>query len=71
MSDVFLDGLGVLRDEPLPDGARLRFRIDPADPGRDLTAHVEGGRLVVSGFRHRIAVAMQSPVTVTVVTVPT
>jgi hypothetical protein len=69
-SDVFVDGLGVVADEPLPEGTRIRFRIDPADPGRDLTAHVEHGQLLVSGFRYPVAFARVTPAVVAVRTVP-
>lgn len=48
VTDVFVDGGGVVPDGPLPEGCRVRFSPS-GDPAEDLTVWVEGGWLRVAG----------------------
>jgi hypothetical protein len=68
MTDTWIDGLGVRADEPLPDGTRIRFRIDPENPERDITVLVEKGRIHITGMNRPLII---EPVTATWVAVLT
>jgi hypothetical protein len=60
MTNTFVDGGGVLSDQPLPEDARVVFRVGPS--GADaITVYVEGGQLVVSGQYRRLDPVMLEP----------
>jgi hypothetical protein len=67
LTDVYLDGCGVLPDQPLPVGSRIRFRLCD-DAGRDVTAHVANGVLHVQGFRLPVDVGVCTAAHVTIQT---
>lgn len=48
-TDTFVDGGGVLDDQPLPEGSIVRFVIDPGDRQRDITVVLRDGDLKVLG----------------------
>lgn len=49
MTDTWIDGSGVVADEPLPEGAWIRFVLDPEIREKDVVAYVQGGKLHVVG----------------------
>jgi hypothetical protein len=50
-TDTYVDGGGVLKDQPLTAGSVIRFVIDPEDRERDITVHVvPGAGVMVKGM---------------------
>ena len=65
MTDVYIDGGGVLPDQELPDGTRVVFRTGPS--GCDaVTAYVQRGKLVIKGQYHKLDVQTLDANTLTV-----
>jgi hypothetical protein len=57
VSNTAIDGGGVILDEPLPDGTRIRFRL--GDKGcHDVSVYVEDGVLHVSGQYRPLLLAL-------------
>jgi hypothetical protein len=65
MSDIFLDGGGVIPAQALPDGTRIVFRTGTSGDA-DVTAYVEHGILVLKGQYRRLLVAQPEANTVEV-----
>jgi hypothetical protein len=61
VADTWVDGCGVVADAPIGDGVRIRFRLDPADPLLDVTAHVADGRLHLAGMNSPLAAEQGEP----------
>lgn len=67
MTDTWVDGCGVIADQPLGDGVRVRFRLD-TDPLHDVTARVADGRLHVAGMNSPLTIEPIEPHRLTVTT---
>ncbi len=65
MTDVLLDGGGVFPDRPLPDGTRVVFRTGSSGVD-DITAYVQGGKLVLRGQYRMLEIVKLDGNTVTV-----
>jgi hypothetical protein len=52
-----IDGGGVVHDEPLPEGTRVRFRLGTHGDS-DISVHVEDGILYVIGQYRPLLVAL-------------
>lgn len=48
MTDTFIDGCGVVKDQPLPEGTRLRL-CPTEDPSEDVTVFVFDGAVHLVG----------------------
>lgn len=46
--DTYIDGCGVLPDEPIGTGTRIRFRLTE-DPQQDVSVYLHGGVLHIAG----------------------
>jgi hypothetical protein len=55
-SDIYVDGGGVLKDQPLTPGSHILFVLDPRDRSKDVVAYVHDGMLHVHGCYLKIAV---------------
>jgi alkyl hydroperoxide reductase subunit AhpC len=60
-TDTYVDGGGVLKDQPLTAGSRIRFVLDPEDRSKDVVAYIENGALHVRGC-YRMLDTLQSAV---------
>ena len=63
--DIFIDGGGVVADQPLPDGTRVVFQTGSS--GVDaITAYVQQGKLVLKGQYRILTVDKLDSNTITV-----
>lgn len=67
-SDTYIDGGGVYADQPLGNGAIVRFVVDPEDRQRDVTVQIRDGLLRVAGVNRPVAFWSPVPNVVTVTT---
>lgn len=65
---LWLDGGGVIPDQPLATDTRLRIRLTD-NPAEDVTVCVEGGQLHILGQYARLRVRQTEPHRVSVETV--
>ena len=54
MTDTYLDGGGVLADQPLPHGAWIRY--NPGTPDTAITVHTDDGGLRITGHYRPLCV---------------
>jgi hypothetical protein len=65
MTNTFVDGGGVLDDQPLPEDARVVFRVGPS--GADaITVCVERNQLVIKGQYRRLDPVLMEPNTLVI-----
>lgn len=61
MTDTFIDGCGVIKDQPLPEGTRLRLRPVPGRDDLDISVYVEDGRVHLAGQYARLVAWSTEP----------
>jgi hypothetical protein len=60
MSDTYIDGCGVVADEPIGEGTRIRFKLEE-NRQNDISVYVEDGVLHILGQYRPLVVVKVEP----------